>query len=356
MSSMIEPETLQTRRDAVLLMHRWIGLLAVPFLFISIVIAVSLTHTRLVHMASEAIYPSLPIPDVRLDEPVRPGSWDQAMRLTHLAAGADGQVITTRGDGIIAIAGFVAHSHDPAVAKKNPQTQYLIDTATMRIVRVEDKTTSLFSQAHGVHAFRFFGIEWMSIAMITTVSLLALLFTGVLLGRRDRKAGKTYSPLSGRHVRAGQILAVLILAITLTTLDLEWNFTQPDRQASHPIPPVKPGELVRPGSLDQAKALVEKAIGSPPRAVFIQGRDSLKFSEAGDGIGGYSVWVNGETMTIKRITDWRNDRSALSFIIHDGRWLGGMNAFNVNDAAALGLVFLSVSGALIYRRKRRDRG
>ena len=335
---------------AAILVHQVIGLIAVPFLLISIAIAVSLTHTKLLLALSEAIYPSLPIPQVALDEAVQPGSWDQALRLAKAAVGTDAHVIGTRSDNVVSVSAFAQHSHDPVVAMTNPQTQLLIDTQVMRIVRVDDKTTSLFSQAHGVHAYRFFGIEWASIAFISAVSLLALLATGGVMAWLDRRAAKVYARRSRWHVRVGQVTGLLTIAVAVTTLDFEFNFFQRDRTASHPIPAVSLDEPIRRGSIDQARTLVAKAIGATPRAVFIQGTDRIKFSEAGDGIGGKSVWVDGETMTIERITDWRNDAQALSFIIHDGRWLGGMDAFNINDAAALGFLFLTISGVVIRLR------
>lgn len=59
-------------------------------------------------------------------------------------------------------------------------------------------------------------------------------------------------------------------------------------------------------------------------------------------------------MTVKRITDWRNDNQALLFIVHDGRWLGGLNAFNINDAVALILLWLVAGGWMLYRSGQRS--
>ena len=337
---------------SVTLIHRIAGLIAIPFLLISIAIAVSLTHAQALLALSEAIYPSQPIPQVTLDEPIQPGSWDQALHLAALAAGAEARVIGSRSADVIAVSAFGAHSHDPDAAAVNPQTQYLIDTREMRIIRAEDRTTSLFSKAHGVHAFRFFDIEWASVAFVSSVALLLLLVTGAAIGWHDRRAGKIYRPLGRWHLRVGQVTAIFTVVVAVTTLDFEFNFFARDRSTSHPIPAIVVDEPVRPGSIDQARAVVAKAIGAQPRSVFIQGPDRLKFSEEGDGIGGKSVWVDGRSMTITRISDWRNDVQALSFIIHDGRWLGGMNAFNINDAVALGFLFLTLSGAVIVLRRR----
>jgi hypothetical protein len=355
MNTPIVPQPPAWLKVAVLA-HRIAGLVGIPFLLISIVIAVSLTHTKLLLALSEAIYPSLPIPQVALDEPVRPGSWDQTLRLAKLAAGSDARVIGARSDRIVSVSGFAQHSHDLEAAKSNPQTQYLIDTTDMRIVRVEGKATSIFSQAHGVHAYRFFGLEWASVAFFTTLALIVLLVTGALMGWHDRRVAKSYTRISQWHVRIGQAVALLTVAIAITTLDFEFNWFRGDRTSTHPIPAVALDEPIQPGSIDQARRLVGMAIGATPKSVFIQTTDRLKFSEDGDGIGGKSVWVNPQTMTIARITDWRNDSRTLSFIIHDGRWLGGMNAFNINDAVALGLLLLTISGLVIYylRLKSRD--
>lgn len=338
--------------EAAILAHRVIGLIALPFLIVSILIAVSLTHPKALRALSESVYPSLPIPQVALDEPVRAGSWDQALLLARLAAGAEAHVITLLDDDTVAVTAFATHNHDAQVAGSNPHTQYTIDLDTMRIVRADDRTTSLFRQAHAVHALRFFGIEWASVAFVTTVLLLVLLLSGGLMVWRDRREGRVYAPLSRRHVRMGQLTGLMMVLVAVTTLDMEFGVFARNRLASHPIPVVQLGEPVHPGSLDQARRVAALATGAAPRAVFIQGADSLKFSQEGDGIGGKSVWVDGETMTIKRISDWRNDAQALSFIIHDGRWLGGMNAFNVNDAAALGFLFLTLSGVLIFLTRR----
>ena len=339
--------------DGVRLVHRLAGLIAVPFLLVSIVLALGLSHAAWLHALSDAIYPTRTIPQVQLDEPVRPGSWDQALRLAQAAVGAPGHVITTRRDHVVAIGGFAVHAHDPQAATHNPQTVVLVDTTAMRIVRVEDRHTSLFTQAHGVHAYRFFGIDGLGVSTLSALALLVLLGTGVMLARRDRQAGRTWTPASRRHVWAGRVLGLFMLLMAVTTLDFEFGFLRGGRSASHPLPAVRLDEPVQPGSIDQARRLAERAIGAAPRGVFIRAANDLKFSEAGDGIGGASVWVDGTTQTLNRITDWRNDVQALTFIVHDGRWLGGLNAFNINDAAALGLLFLTLSGVGIWRTRRR---
>jgi len=341
--------------DGVLLLHRAVALLATPFLLVSIVLAVGLTHTQLLSRLSEAIYPSLPIPPVHLDEPVQAGSWEQALKVAKLVTGLDGQVITTRDEHTAIVQGFAQHTHDPAVAKTNPQTQVLVDTRTMSVVRVQDKTTSLVSQAHGVHAIRFFGIHGFSIATISALALLALLLSGGVLAWRDGKAGKSYGRSTFWHVRLGRVIGVFVVVISLTTLDFEFSLLGPaDRTVSHPIPVVQLNEPVRPGSLDQARRLAELVTGAVPRAVFIRKNgDDLKFSQAGDGIGGKSVWLNANTMSINRITDWRNDSQALKFILHDGRFLGGMNALNLYDVVALILLLLVLGGLMLFWRKRR---
>lgn len=330
--------------------HLIVGLVALPFLLVSIVLAMALTHPVALHALSAAIYPSLPIPAAAPAGPVQPGSWDQALALANAAHGTPAHVITTRGDHLVEIGAFDSHDHDPNARSVNPRTLYLIDTDTMRIVRVEDRHTSLFNQGHGIHAYRFFGVEWLSVSMISAVALLLLLVSGVWLARGSLR---TDDAGARRHVRAGQVLALFIVLISLTTLDFEFLVFNRSGDATHAIPPVTPEGPIHPGSIDQARALAARAIGAVPQSVFIRGADELKFSQAGDGIGGSSVWVDAEHMRIERITDWRNDPQALSFIIHDGRWLGGMNAFNIHDAAALGLLYLTISGVWLARQRGR---
>ena len=343
------------KRDWLYLVHRIAGLIAVPFLFVSIVLAVSLTHTKLLNALSEKIYPSLPIPLVKLDEPVKPGSWEQALKVGKLAVGADAHVITTRDENTIVLQSFAEHTHDPEVARTNPQTQLLIDTRTMEIVRVQNKNTSLVSMGHGIHAYRFLGINAFSLSTVSSIALLVLLVSGGMLAWRDRKAGKQYERFSFWHVRLGQAIGIFVIVIAVTTLDFEFSFFgQPDKNASHPIPAVQLNEPVRLGSVDQARHLAELATGAAPRAVFIRdGGNDLKFSEEGDGIGGKSVWMNANTMTINRITNWRNDKQALSFILHDGRWMGGMNALNIYDVVAMIMMFLVINGIVVFLRKRK---
>ncbi|MBU0621188.1 MAG: PepSY domain-containing protein [Gammaproteobacteria bacterium] len=347
-------DTQQTARDWAYLVHKWTGLIAIPFLLLSIVLAVGLTHTRFLDALSDKLYPSLPIPEVKLDEPVKPGSWDQALRLANLATGKTGHVITSRDGGNLVMQSFEEHTHDPATAKTNPHLKIEIDTSSMQIVRVSDNSSSLVNKGHGIHAFRLFDQNWMSLSFVSSVTLLLLLVSGGAMVWRDRKANKQYAKASFWHVRAGQAIGVFILVIAITTLDFEFNwFGAGDRTASHPIPAVQLNGSLQAGSLDQARDLVRQATGALPLAVFIRkDGDDVKFSEAGDGIGGKSVWMNINTQTIERITDWRNDKQAFSFIIHDGRWLGGMNAFNINDAVALVMAFLVLGGAVLSWKKR----
>lgn len=344
------------KRDWLYLVHRIAGLIAVPFLFVSIVLAVSLTHTKLLNALSEIIYPSLPIPLVKFDEPAKPGSWEQALRVVRQATGKEAHVITMRDENTIVVQAFGEHSHDPQAAKTNSSTQLLIDTRTMNIVRVQDANTSLVSKGHGIHAYRFMGIDGLSLSTVSSIALLVLLVSGGLLAWRDRKAQKKYARVSFWHVRLGQAIGVFVIIIALTTLDFEFSFLgQPDKSTSLPIPAVQLNEPVRPGSVDQARHLAELATGAAPRAAFIRdGGNDIKFSEEGDGIGGKSVWMNANTMTINRITDWRNDKQALTFILHDGRFLGGMNALNIYDVVAMIMMFLVINGVAIFLRKRKS--
>ena len=350
------------RQDWLVLIHRWSSWIALPFLLISILLGLALSHAQWLERWSTSLYPSLPIPAVQLDEPVQPGSWEQALRLAKLVTGKDGHVITTSAmdDSIVVVQAFELHSHDPAVAKANPHLRVHIDARDMRVVRIDDKHHSLLSQAHGVHAIRFFDRDGWTIANVSAFAMLVLLLTGGWLGwRQSQKKGRDQTAQPDRwlrwHAISGKILALFILVIALTTLDMEFGLLPKDRKATHPVPEVSLNEVLRPGSLDQARRVAAQATsGTLPRTVFIRGSGEMKFSEVGDGIGGQSVWLDAQTMQIKRLTDWRNDRSALVFILHDGRWLGGLNAFNLYDAASLGLLFLMLTG--LVRHVRRFRG
>lgn len=339
-------------------LHRWVGLLSLPFMLVSILLGIGLTHPDLLDAFSERIYLSQAIPDVALQEPVRVGSWDQAHELARQAVGQKGQVITLSGDHVAVVQAFEAHTHDPAVASRNRHVKVHVDLRDMRVIRITDRASSLVTQAHAVHAYHFFGISWLTVSMVTTVALAVLLLTGGLMVWLDGRRGVAYRAAVKWHVRVGRVSGLLLLVIVLTTLHLEFGvFGHDAPDASHPIPAVQPVGAVRPNSLDQARDLVRQATGAQPRAVFIRdgGRDT-KFSEAGDGIGDQSVWMDMTTMRIHRMTDWRNDRQALNFILHDGRWLGGMNALNVNDVMALALLFLAVGGVGLGWRRRRGHG
>lgn len=353
----VVPALPAAKRDWLYQAHRLAGLIAVPFLAVSIVLAVSLTHTQLLNALSEKLYPSLPVPLVKFNEPVKPGSWEQVLRVARLATGADAHVITMRDENTLVLQAFGQHSHDPEAAKSNSRTQLLIDTRNMEIVRVQDASTSLVSKGHSIHAYRFMDIEGLSLSTVSSLALLVLLLSGGMLAWRDRKAGKKYERASFWYVRLGQASGIFVLVIALTTLDFEFSFLgRSDGAATHLIPAVQLDEPIRPGSLDQARRLAELATGAAPRAAFIRdGGNDIKFSEAGDGIGGKSVWMNANTMSIKRITDWRNDRQAFKFILHDGRWLGGMNALNIYDVVAMIMMFLVLGGAWMAWRNYRAR-
>lgn len=340
------------RRGIVSLTHRYIGIVSVVFLLASTLLAEGLTHPDMLHALSRLLYDSAPIPAVSLDEPVHPASWDQALQLARLAHGSDGTVLSMRDATIVEIGGFV-HEHDPAHQARNPRTTYLIDTRTMSMVRVENAGNSLFIQAHGIHAYRFLGIEWLSLSMISVAALLALLLTGMLLAHRDRKTGRRYTSMARLHVRLGQASGLILTVVALTTLTFEFPLLPQSTAISHPIPPVQRQSPIVPGSIDQARHLATQVIGVPPRAVYIRSADHLKFSETGDGIGGKSVIVDATDMSIRHIADWRNNPATLTFILHDGRWLGDMNAFNINDAALVVLLFLMASGLILAWRSPR---
>lgn len=349
----MEAQTIANKCDWLFLMHRFSGLIFLPFLLISCVLAVALTHVQLLNTLSEKIYPSLPIPQVRLNEPVQAGSWDQALRVVQLVMGKEGHAITMRDENTVIVQGFEARSAVYELVKTNSHPQFFIDTRTMRIVRVQDKNTSLVALAHGIHAVRFFGIGWFSIATVSAIALLMLLVSGGALAWRDRKAARKFDRVSFWHVRLGQVTGAFVVIISLTTLQFEFKiFGSPDSASSLSVPVAQFSIGRRQGSVDQARQLAAQLIGALPRGVFIFKDGGLRFSEAGDGIGGKSVLINSNNASIDNITDWRNYKPTLMFILHDGRWLGGMNALNVNDVVVLILLFLSISGCVIFLRKR----
>jgi hypothetical protein len=342
------------KRNSLLILHRYAALLFSPFILLSLIIAVGLTHPRLLDKLSQQLYPSLTIPSVSLNEPLQQGSWDQALKVAELATGKIGHVITTESEHVINIQAFEEYSHDPAVAKVNPHLQLLINTDTMQIVRVQDKHTSLLSKAHGIHGFRLGGVSWLSLSVLTVSGLSILLLSGIGLAWHYSREHYVYTTPAQWHVRIGLGIAGIIVIVVVTTLDLEFAlFGRADKTATHAIPPVQLTEALRVGSIDQARHLAALATGVLPKAAFIRGAGSdIKFSEVGDGIGGKSVWIDANTMTIHRISDWRNDKQAFVFMLHDGRFLGGMNALNLYDVVSLLLLFLMLNGWVIYRRSR----
>jgi hypothetical protein len=348
--------TTAAERHWVWRVHRWVAVIAAPFFLVSIVLAVGLSHQDLLSRWSEDLWDSQPLPAVALDEPVRPGSWEQALQLAKLAVGKDGHVITTRSDGKAVVQAFESHSHDPAVAQANRHIRVIIDTASMRIARMDDRDRSLASLAHGVHAWQFMDLPHANVTTVSSVGLILLVVTGMWGAWVDRHASRPPRAAARSHFVLGALLIPLLLVIAFTSMQLEFGWLlQGDRKASLPIPVASMADPVQAGSLDQAKALAERVAGAPMRAVFIRETSDWKFSEAGDGIGGQSVWLDAQTMKVSRITDWRNDPQSLTFIIHDGRWLGGLNAVNIHDLAALGLLLLIVSGGLLARSAAGDR-
>lgn len=350
------PQPTPKRLDWVCRIHKLSGLLCAPFLLISIVLAVGLTHSKLLDRLSCRLFETKPIPSVSLHEPLQPGSWGQAMKLAKLAMGCDASFLRARDNHHVVVQGFKSQCMGAKTPLSSRRTALVVDTRTMKIVRIEDKSNSLVSMGLSIHDFRFFDISWFSIASISAVSLSVLLMTGGVLAMRDRKAGRQYSMPVLLHVRLGQTIGLFIVIIVLTTLHFEFQiFGKPDNAGSLPIPVLSLSEPVRPGSMDQARRLAELAINAPVNGVFCSRDGNLRFSEYGDGFGGKSILINANAMTVKRITDWSNFKTTLIFYLHDGRWLGGMNALNVNDVVALLLLFLIFGGTSIAGRNRRAR-
>ncbi len=342
------------KQNGLLTVHRYAAIIFSPFILLSLVIAVGLTHPRLLDKLSQQFYPSLTIPSISLNEPIQQGSWDQALKLAELATGKVGHVITTESDHVINVQAFEEHSHDLAVAKVNPHLQLLINTDTMQIVRVQDKNTSLLSKAHSIHGFRLGGISWLSLSVLTASGLSILVLSGIGLVWCYSREQHSYTKPAQWHVRIGMANAGVIVIVVMTTLDLEFAlFGRVDKTATHSIPAVQLSEPIKAGSIDQARQLAGLAIGVLPKSAFIRGGGAdIKFSEVGDGIGGKSVWMDANKMILNRITDWRNDKQAFVFMLHDGRFLGGMNALNLYDVVSFLLLFLMVNGWVVYRKSR----
>jgi uncharacterized iron-regulated membrane protein len=163
-----------------------------------------------------------------------------------------------------------------------------------------------------------------------------------------------YNRISYWHAMLGRIFIIFIFIVAITTIFLEFPIPTYNGK-SKPILDIQLSEPIKPGSVDQAMRVAELATGVKLKALFIRSKDDIKFSEAGDGIGGKSVFVDPNTMKVTKIVDWTNWGDALVFILHDGRWMGGMNAFNINDITALVILFLTVTGWVIYIRKIRNR-
>ena len=330
--------------------HRISALITAPFILLSVVIAIALTHVQAVNEFSRSILPSKPIPNVHLSEPIKPGSWDQALKLANLAMQSDGKVITTSRPNEIVVQGFGKRSHDIQHSKQNSNMKVYVNTDNMTITRMEDRENSLVLKAHAMHGFRLFNMRYLSLSVITTLGLTIAFVTGMMLytGKGSYK-GKG---MSKWHYTLGVWSSVFLVIMIITTLMMEFSLFSgfgKKETVSHEIPTITLNAPKEFGSLAQGREVVKLAIGAMPKAAFIRNNgDNVKFSEVGDGIGGKSVFVNINKQEIQKITDWRNDMQSFMFIVHDGRFLGGMNKFNIYDFFALVLAFEIISGLLIF--------
>lgn len=348
------PEIIK-KRSSVLIrwVHRISALITAPFILTSVVIALALTHVQAVNEFSRSILPSKPIPNVRLAEPIKSGSWEQALKLANLAMQSDGKVITTARPNEVVIQGFGKRSHDIQHAKQNSNMRVYVDTTNMTITRMEDRENSLVLKAHAMHGFRLFNMRYLSLSVMTTLGLTIAFVTGMML--YTGKGSYQGKGLSKWHYTLGVWSSAFLVIMIITTLMMEFSLFSGfgnKKDASHEIPAISLNVPKQLGSLDQGREVVKLAIGTMPKAAFIRDNgNSVKFSEVGDGIGGKSVYVNINKQEILKITDWRNDMQAFMFIIHDGRFLGGMNKFNIYDLGALILAFEIISGLIIFAKQ-----
>lgn len=330
--------------------HRISALITAPFILVSVVIALALTHVQAVNEFSRSILPSKPIPNVRLAEPIKQGSWDQALKLANLAMQSDGKVITTARPNEIVVQGFGKRSHDIQHSKQNSNMRVYVDTNNMTITRMEDRENSLVLKAHAIHGFRLFNMKYLSLSVMTTLGLTLAFVTGMML--YTGKGSYQGNGMSKWHYTLGVWSSAFLVIMIITTMMMEFSLFSGfgnKKDVSHEIPAINLNVPKQLGSLDQGRAVVKLAIGEMPKSAFIRDNgNSVKFSQVGDGIGGKSVFVNINKQEIQKITDWRNDMQAFMFIVHDGRFLGGMNKFNIYDFFALVLAFEIVSGLIIF--------
>jgi hypothetical protein len=336
-------------------LHRYLGLAALPFIVLSVLIALALTHTAVLHALSARLFASLPIPPVALYDTVRPGSLEQVAALAALAHGSDPRVITVGPNGMARVTGFGNnHDHHGGGSGPSPSVTYLIDTDRMMIRRVEDETNSLFILGHNIHAYDFLGVRRLNLGTVTALAMLALVVTGWIVAQqlRGRK-----SRLGRWHAWTGKVTALLLLLIAFTTLALEFSeeIMTADNPPSLAIPEVTLDERLRPRSIDQGMRVAERATGSRPHSFYLRPDGTMKFTDfAGDNLF-TAVYVDGDTMRIKRMEDARNNYNSLVFLLHDGRIFGGMNSLNIADLVGLALLFSGFSGLALHLRRRAAR-
>lgn len=343
------------RADWLTRLHRYVGLAGAPFITLSLFLAVGLTHPATLHALSARLFASAPIPACGLEELVRPGSIDQTVALVTRAHGLAPGVVVVDRQGLARVGGFVGEHRHGADGRPR-HTTYVVDTRQQAIVRVEDIGSSLFLMGHGIHAYQWFGIDGLNLASVTSIALLVLLVTGVAMAVRDRRSGRSYHRRTRRHVLIGLGTGVFTLVIVVTTLMFDFPALLPDaRLPSRPIPAVGLDEAPRPGSLDQAARLAERLLGSPPGSYFLRADGRVKLAGFGRDRDGTALVVDTRSMRIERLEDWRNNLLSAAFIVHDGRYLGGLDGFNIMDAVSLALLYLTWGGTAIAWRRRRSR-
>ena len=158
------------------LAHRYIGVIVGIFIVIIAVTGFALNYIQFLNQMSTKMMQSKPIPDIQLDEPIQQGSINQAVALAEKVMGTHPHMLHLDRGGIVRASGFMGDKLGTTV---------FIDTKTMKIIRIEDRTNSLRVLFFQLHDGKFFGSEWFS--NIPAMALVFLTISGwVFYARKIR--------------------------------------------------------------------------------------------------------------------------------------------------------------------------
>jgi hypothetical protein len=342
---------------------------------IALLLALPLAHTGLSAKISQQVWASRAIPATQLKEPIRQYSLDQAFRLATQAYNSDPNIISPEvramyedkpcvvafddNSNVIRVGVFMPKPHKPGEHSTNHDAtlhlSYIVDGNTMKVIRINDDYNSLVSITQAVFIYEFFGIHGLNLSNISAVVLLLMLISGIVMFIRDAGAQGKYNRLSTAHRYMGVSVSIFIAIISVTSLMFNFPALFSAKTPSLPIPNVVLNESVHSGSMDQAVRLVTLVMGAKPHIIFTLPNNNLSLSNFTNDNTGKSVIINTNTMTITRIEDWSNSPRMLTYILHDGRYLGGRDIFTINDVAAMAMIFMVISGWAIYVQKLRDK-